>query len=189
MVTNIINSEAKRFQSAKSYSHFFCTKVALFVFLCYTDNYIFMTELQRTEQKILLIPFCFLFFYILKYKRMASKQRTIILNKYQKILRLLREASPKKKNSKCKLFPKGGGGSTPKFTFFQIDFLTNSELGLVLSVQFCRTWNTFQQKKKKKKKGKVYISRGGGQGQFGKSLHFEFCFFWEASLRGQYCKG
>ena len=32
---------------------------------------------------------------------------------------------------------------------------------------------------------KVYISRGegGGQGQFGKSLHFEFFFFMTASLR------
>ena len=29
---------------------------------------------------------------------------------------------------------------------------------------------------------KVYISRGGGQGQFGKSLHFEFFFLMTASL-------
>ena len=43
-----------------------------------------------------------------------------------------------KKNLKCKLFPKGGGGSTPKFTFlkslytvkigFKMDFLNTSRV-------------------------------------------------------------
>ena len=31
----------------------------------------------------------------------------------------------KKKNSKCKLFPKRGGGSTPKFTFLRFLILEN----------------------------------------------------------------
>ena len=39
------------------------------------------------------------------------------------LIHLLREAFKKKKNSKCKLFPKGEGGeSTPKFTFFKLFF-------------------------------------------------------------------
>ena len=90
-----------------------------------------------------------------------------------------------KQKTKCKLFPKGGDGSTPKFTIkkslytvkrgFKRDFFnTRMCFGKLWEQQkkfwvtnfFC--WNFCQ---------KVYISRGwGGQRQFVKSSHLDIFF-------------
>ena len=50
--------------------------------------------------------------------------------------RLVREGFKKKKNSKCKLFPKRGGGRPQSLHFFQIVFWQNQNCDLCFFICF-----------------------------------------------------